>query len=288
MVQQRTLLGVFAHPDDESYGAGGTLARYSAEGVNVYAVIVTDGAAGSSVDPGYPDSRHKLAEVRARELERAVAALGITGVFNLSYRDSGMRGTPANDHPRALIQQPLERLVRDLTRVLEQLHPQIVITHDPFGGYGHPDHIRVCQATTEAFRALQQLHPGQSAVGFSAPCPQKLYYTAIGRRGLRLAARLMQILGQDPTAVGRNKDINLLDAAQDDLPVTTRIDVSNYSSHKRAAIRAHASQDSIPRLAWALPGLRHLLLRSESFSRFYPRFLDGSTEDDLFAGLEPT
>ena len=279
MTQQRTLVGVFAHPDDESYSAGGTLARYAYEGVRVYVVIATDGAAGSSVDPEHPDRRHELAEVRARELEQAAAALGIASVFTLPYRDSGMKGSRANNDPRALIQQPLEMLVQDLTRFLERLSPQVVITHDPFGGYGHPDHIRVCQATTEAFTTLQQTRPLE-------PHPQKLYFTTIGRRGLRLAVRLMQLFGQDPTAVGRNKDVNLLQAAQNDMPVTAQIDISSFSSLKRAAIQAHASQDSIPRLAWALPGLSRLFLRSESFSRHYPPTSGKAIETDLFAGLE--
>jgi LmbE family N-acetylglucosaminyl deacetylase len=279
MMQQRTLLGVFAHPDDESYGAGGTLARYASEGVSVHAVIATDGAAGTSVDQEHSDSRSRLADVRAKELEQAATALGIADVITLPYRDSGMRGDPANNHSRALIQQPLKILVQDLTGVLTKLHPQVVITHDPFGGYGHPDHIRISQATTEAFTTLRRHPSGDDQ-------PQKLYYTAIGRRGLGLALRLMQLLRQNPTAVGRNKDVNLLEIAQNEMPVTTQIDVSAYSSHKRAAIQAHASQDSIPRLVWMLPGLRHVFLRRESFSRFYPQATDIPIETDLFAGLD--
>jgi LmbE family N-acetylglucosaminyl deacetylase len=108
MKRRQTLLGLFAHPDDESFGPGGTLARYAAEGAQVHVIIATDGIAGSVEESARLDDHETLAQVRSGELANAAVALGVTTIWSLPYRDSGMRGTPANEHPDALIQQPME------------------------------------------------------------------------------------------------------------------------------------------------------------------------------------
>ncbi len=153
-MRAKTLLGVFAHPDDESFGPGGTLARYAAEGVNVHVIIATDGIAGSVEEGTKLNDHETLAQVRSTELANAAVALGVTTIWSLPYRDSGMRGSPDNDHPQALIRQPLASLTDEVAFYMERLRPQVVITHDPHGGYGHPDHIRVYEATTAAFYRL--------------------------------------------------------------------------------------------------------------------------------------
>jgi len=109
-----TLLGVFAHPDDESFGPGGTLARYAAEGYAVHVIIATDGIAGSVEASTTIREHESLAQVRSAELANAAVALGITTIWSLPYRDSGMRGTPENNHPDALIQQPMEALIQEV------------------------------------------------------------------------------------------------------------------------------------------------------------------------------
>jgi LmbE family N-acetylglucosaminyl deacetylase len=291
-----TILGVFAHPDDESFGPGGTLARYAAQGANVHVIIATDGIAGS-VEDGYQASHTSLAQDRAAELSDAAVELALTSIWSLPYRDSGMRGSPDNEHPDALIQQPIEDLVREISEYMVLLRPDVVITHDPFGGYGHPDHVRCCEVTTAAFHLLRggeapgsngavQNSPAAVARGANGFRPQKLYYTASNKRLLKIMVRIMPLLGQDPTAVGRNRDINLVEISRWKTPVHARIDVLPYLPRKDAASRAHISQyGGGPAYMRAMPRpLRNRLRGVEAFTRAYPA-PQGKIETDLLAGL---
>lgn len=274
----RTLFAVFAHPDDESFGPGGTLAKYAAEGVDVHVLIATDGIAGSVEDETYHQNEQTLSQVRSTELSNAAVELGVTSIWSLPYRDSGMRGTAENQHPGALIQQPIEHLVAELRGYIDRLQPQVILTHDPFGGYGHPDHVRCCEAVTAAFHTAR--HEGQS------PQLQKLYYTAFDKRMLKLIVRLMPLFGQDPSAIGRNKDIDLVEISQWDTPVHATINVSNYLTQKDAASRAHASQYSGgPAFIRFLPAfLRKRFVANEAFTRAFPA-PTSQQEHDLFEGL---
>ncbi|MEZ4830504.1 MAG: PIG-L family deacetylase [Caldilineaceae bacterium] len=150
-LEPRTLLGVFAHPDDETFGPGGTLAKYAASGVDVHVIIGTDGDAGSVEEDHKRADGRTLSQERMEELTNAALLLNVTSIWNLPFRDSGMRGSPDNDHPRALIRQPVAELVAELTDYIRRLRPQVIITHDPFGAYGHPDHIRLCEVMSAAF-----------------------------------------------------------------------------------------------------------------------------------------
>ncbi len=281
-MQQPTLLGIFAHPDDESFGPGGTLARYAAEGKAVHVIIATDGIAGSVEEGHQPAHLESLAQVRSTELSNAAVQLGVTSIWSLPYRDSGMRNTAANAHPEALVQQPVEQTVQEVLGYIQRLQPAVILTHDPFGGYGHPDHVRVCEATTAAFHLARQ---GKAAKG-GYTGPQKLYYTAFDKRVLKIMVRLMPLFGQDPTVVGRNKDINLVEISRWDTPVHVRIDVAAYLERKNAASRAHASQYSGgPSFVRALPPFfRRRFLSGETFTRAYPAPTD-QIELDLFAGV---
>ncbi len=282
--QRPTLLALFAHPDDESFGPGGTLARYAAEGKAVHVIIATDGIAGS-LEAGSDlhaqmqvQNHTSLAQVRSRELSNAAVALGITSIWSLPYRDSGMRGSPENQHPEALIRQPLEQTVQAVLEYVQRLQPDVILTHDPFGGYGHPDHVRCCEAATAAFYLARQPNPGYAG-------PQKLYYTAFDKRFLKLMVRLMPLMRQDPSAIGRNKDINLVEISQWETPVHAQVDVEAYLSRKDEASRAHVSQYSGgPNILRALPKpLRQRFLRTESFTRAFPA--PNGLERDLFAGV---
>lgn len=284
MAKRQTLLGIFAHPDDESFGPGGTLARYAAEGKNVHVIIATDGIAGS-VDSHVSFQEHEtLAQMRSTELSNAALNLGVTTIWSLPYRDSGMRHSPDNQHPDALIQQPVEQTIQEVYGYIQRLRPDVMITHDPFGGYGHPDHVRVCEATTAAFHlAVQQARAGQSN-GYAGP--QKLYYTAFDKRVLKLVVRLMPLFKKDPTKIGRNGDIDLVEISRWHTPVHAKVDVINYLAQKDAASRAHASQYSGgPTFIRVLPKiLRQRFLSSETFTRAYPAPTP-LVETDLFAGL---
>jgi LmbE family N-acetylglucosaminyl deacetylase len=135
---KRTILAVLAHPDDESYGIGGTLARYAAEGVEVHVAIATDGAAGS-IDNKWQGDRSRLAEARALELKEAGDVLGVK-IHSLGYRDSGYIGDPANEHQDAFINVDEDVATGAVVRLIRELQPQIVVTHDETCGYYHPDH----------------------------------------------------------------------------------------------------------------------------------------------------
>ena len=235
---KRTLLVVLAHPDDESFGPGGTLAKYAAEGVDVHICIATDGVAGS-VEVGYEEAAKDLAEVRAHELEEAVAILGGT-LHQLHYRDSGMQGDPANKHPDAFINADKHEAVGHIVRLIRRYKPQVVITNDETGGYYHPDHIRCYEITTAAFHAAAD--PNQyPELALEPHRPQLLYYTALPRRRLKLFSWLLRLRGQDPTAVGRNKDIDLTQLGYPAENLHTTIDFTPYWNVKmRASARTPA------------------------------------------------
>jgi LmbE family N-acetylglucosaminyl deacetylase len=147
-----SLLAVFAHPDDETFSAGGALAAYAAAGVRVTLVCATRGEVGRIRRPELATPA-TLGQVRERELRCAAWQLGVADLRFLGYRDSGMAGTPENADPRALINAPPAAVVARLVGVLRAVRPQVVITFDPQGGYGHPDHIAVHRCTVAAFYA---------------------------------------------------------------------------------------------------------------------------------------
>lgn len=274
-MQQKVLLGIFAHPDDESFGPGGSLAHYAQQGVDVHVIIATDGIAGSVDDQGRLREHDSLAQVRSAELARAAVALGLKSIWSLPYRDSGMRGTPENQHADALIQQEVDQVTREVLFYLHRLAPTVVVTHDPFGGYGHPDHVRVCEATTAAFFLARTRADG----------PQKLYYSAFPKDLIKAAIPLMRLAGKDPSAIGRNRDINLVEISRWVTPVTTTLDVRAALPAKQLASEAHASQyNGGPSWLSVVPEqLRHWVIGREQFTCVYPALPTG--EHDLFAGL---
>src|SRR5262245_28885954 len=147
-----TLLAVFAHPDDEAFGVGGTMTRYSEQGVRTVLVCATRGEVGEISDPALA-TPETLGEVREQELRCACDALRIKDLIFLDYRDSGMKGTPENDDERSLYRaDPLEAIGK-LVKIIREVKPQVVITFEPYGGYGHPDHIAISKHTTAAFGA---------------------------------------------------------------------------------------------------------------------------------------
>jgi len=286
--QKQTLLAVFAHPDDESFGPGGTLARYAAQDVDVHLVCATNGEAGimgKEFMAGYCDP----ADRRIAELRCAARQLGLGGLHLLGYRDSGMTGSPDNDHPDCLAQAWPDEVAARVAGYIRELRPQVVITFDPIGGYKHPDHIAMHRATVAAFHAAGNpaVYPEQLAQGLAPYAPKKLYYVAFPRGALRWIVRLMPLLGRDPTAFGKNGDINLAEIAAVDYPITARIDVSDYLEVKDAAAACHRSQSGPRGLFDRLPRrLVRRLLAVEGFTRAHPEVgPDEPIEDCLFAGL---
>jgi LmbE family N-acetylglucosaminyl deacetylase len=272
----RTLLAIFAHPDDETFGPSGTLARYAAQSVAVHLICATRGEVGDSDLDDLGDCED-LACRREEELHCAAMTLGLAEVHLLGYRDSGMAGSPANQHPSALAQADPDALAEQVAGLMRRLRPQVVLTFDPFGGYGHPDHIAMHRATVAAFERLPE-----------AERPQKLYFTTFPRATLRWSVRLMLLFGADPDAVGKNRDINLRAVLEHELPITTRIDVSAVYDVRERAAACHASQLSGPGSIWErLPSWLVRRLRStETFYRAEPPLHRGErVERDLFAEI---
>ncbi len=280
---QRTLLAVLAHPDDESFGMGGTLALYARRGVAVHLICATRGEAGTT-DPEHLKGFASLAERREAELRCAAEKLGLSQVHFLGYRDSGMPGSPDNQHPQALINAPVEEVAERILALIRQLHPQVVLTFDPIGGYKHPDHIAIHRATVLAFeQARERLSPEQA--------PRKLYYHIFPRKGMRIAVRLMPLLGQDPRRWGKNGDIDLVKLVEEgDFPTHALIDYREVAEAKAAASACHASQlGGGPSLRGPLAWLMRWGRRpnTDYFMRAFPPPQPGMPpERDLFAGLD--
>jgi LmbE family N-acetylglucosaminyl deacetylase len=263
------LLGVFAHPDDESFGPGGTMAKYAREGVEVHICIATDGAAGS-VEPALLEGYANLAERRTEELTAAVAVLG--GVLHrLPYGDSGMAGSDGNQNPDCLVQAPLDEVGKHLVRLIREIQPQVVVAHDPTGGYWHPDHIKVNQATLRAWELCGDptAFPELNLPPYQ---PARLYWSVIPKGFLKWLVPMLRLLRRDPTKFGTNHDIDITKIGVDDDLIHTRIDVQNYLDIKNAASRHHVSQGGGTGGPWAwMPTfLQRRFFGTELFSQVYP------------------
>lgn len=280
---ERRLLAVLAHPDDESFGIGGTLARYAAEGVDVHVAIATDGAAGSVV-ADYEEQRERLAEVRRQELEEAVAVLGAK-LHMLGYRDSGYIDDPANLHPDAFINADREETAGRIVALIRAIRPQVVITHDETGGYYHPDHIMAHEVTRRAFHAAGD--PEQYPhIGPAPYQPERLYYTAMPRRWIKVFTTIMRLRGQDPTRIGRNEDIDLTRLGRPLAELHARLNIFPYWEVKREASSHHQSQGGGGGFASGLPTwFQKRLFSMEYFIRAYPPAGEGEIDRDLFHGI---
>jgi len=283
----RRLLGIFAHPDDETFGLGGTLAKYAREGVEVHVCILTDGASGST-DPGSVASSEagSLAEVRRQELVCACEVLGVQ-LHVLGYRDSGMEGSPDNKHPQSLYQADLDAVALDLVRVIRRTRPHVVVTHEPNGGYGHPDHIRVNHAVRRAWpwAGSAEACPELAAEGTEPWQPQRLYYSVVARSLLRWYIWLLRLRGQDPRHYGRQRDVDLTRVGLPDRRIHVWLDVEAYLPVKRDAGACHKSQGGgSQRWRTGPRWLQRRSMRYETFVQAYPE--KARRHDDLFEGLE--
>ena len=179
----KIILAVLAHPDDESFGMGGTLALYARKGYDVYYVCATRGEAGT-VDPEHMKGFNSVGELREGELRCAAQHLGLKDVFLLDYRDSGMLGMEDNKHPDAQINHSIDEVAGKVVKYIRELKPDIVLTFDPIGGYRHPDHIHIQQATVLAFEKSDDasFHP-ESGLPFKARALYfhvDQYFTSLG------------------------------------------------------------------------------------------------------------
>jgi len=269
----KSILACFAHPDDE-LGVGPLVSRAVAEGAHATLICATDGDVGT-VDEKYLRGYDSIAALRLAELACASSAIGFTEVVTFGYRDSGMMGSADNAAPGSLWQAPLDEVTARVEEVMRRARPQVVITFNTYGAYGHPDHIKIHQATVAAFQRLQA-EPGG---------PRALYYTTGPRRLARAAVMVLRLLGRDPRHLGRNKDVDIVAAVAAMTPITTRVAVAGYLAGTEKALRCHASQISFPPLL-DLPrrALAPLIQRQTTLSRAYPAPRRGEpTERDIFA-----
>ena len=278
----KTILAVLAHPDDESFGMGGTLALYAQKGYDTYYVCATRGEAGS-LDEEFLKGYKDTAELRTDELMRAAKVLGLKEVFFLGYRDSGMPGTEENKHPNAQINHSIDEVAGKVVKYIRELKPDIVITFDPIGGYKHPDHIHIQRAATLAFEKADDasFHP-EAGSPFK---PKALYYHVFPRWFLKWMTRLMPLVGKDPHKWGRNGDIDLTDLVVE-FPVHVTLDIRPVAEIKREAGAQHASQGGIGMRRGLMGFITKVFGEREDYMRVYPP-VNGNfrRQRDLFDGI---
>ncbi|MFE7445596.1 N-acetyl-1-D-myo-inositol-2-amino-2-deoxy-alpha-D-glucopyranoside deacetylase [Streptomyces chartreusis] len=275
----RRLLLVHAHPDDESINNGATMARYAAEGVRVTLVTCTLGEHGEVIPP---ELRHltgtELGEHRLGELTAAMRELGVEDFRLLGgrgrYEDSGMMGLADNDDPASLWQADVDAAARELVEVILEVRPQVLVTYDPDGGYGHPDHI---QAHRVAMRAAELAVDA----GWEIP---KVYWNRVPRTAADEAfARLQADLPGLP--FGKAATVADVPGVVADERITTVIDGTAHAAAKAAAMRAHATQIEVAEPYFVLSNE----LAQPLFTTEYYELVRGEPgarpESDLFAGL---
>jgi LmbE family N-acetylglucosaminyl deacetylase len=286
-IMTKTLLTVLAHPDDESFGLGGTIALYAQKGYNTYYVCATRGEVGT-VDEEHLKGFKDTAEMRTDELMRAAKELGLKDVFFLGYRDSGMPGSEDNKHPDAQVSHSIDEVACKVVKYIRELKPDVVLTFDPIGGYKHPDHIHIHQATVLAFEKANDasFHP-EAGAPFQ---PQALYFQVFPKGLLKTAVFLMPLFGKDPTKFGRNGDINMKELAEITFPIHVRLNTKSVSEIKNRASACHASQGGLQmrRGLWGLAA--RLFGEHEDYMQAYPPVTPNTrrrtdVRTDLFEGF---
>jgi len=275
----KRLLGVYAHPDDEGM-MGGALLQYSTSGVDTGLVCATRGEVGEIADPALA-TRDNLGEVREGEMRAAAEALDVRNLWFLDYRDSGMAGTAENADPRAFVQASAAEVVGKLVRIMREFRPQVIVTFDESGAYGHPDHIAIYRYTTGAFHAAAdaaqypELGPAYSV--------SKLYYSAFPLSAVRAIGEWMRtqnyegsFSGIDPEKLG----------VPDEL-ISVRLNVEEWRERKDRSWSMHRTQLDPNQFMAKIPEEVQRKWRSHEYyqlaaSRVGP---DIEGENDLFARI---
>ncbi|MGW4639371.1 N-acetyl-1-D-myo-inositol-2-amino-2-deoxy-alpha-D-glucopyranoside deacetylase [Sphaerisporangium sp. NPDC004334] len=297
----RRLLLVHAHPDDETSGTGATMAKYAAEGAHVTLVTCTLGEEGEIV---VPDLAHlaagkedRLGEHRIGELEAACKALGVEDHRFLGgagrWRDSGMMGEPTNDNPSCFWRADLDEAAGELVKTIREVRPQVLVTYDENGFYGHPDHIQAHRVAWRAFELAADASFGEGEPWQVA----KFYITAMSKSSLRKVGEAMREAGVEFFA----DDVEDIPFGSPDSEITTVIDARAYGSAKLEAMRAHRSQIDLTAPWFVVSqkagegalGVEHYILKAGvrgPAGRALPEEEGGlgepgDREDDLFAGI---
>lgn len=277
------LLAFHAHPDDEVTATGGTLAKYADAGEQVVVVTATDGSEGEIHNYDNPDEvKPRLAEVRKAEIAEALEILGVKRHEFLGYRDSGMMGQPSNQHPGCFWMADFDEAVGKLVKLIRHYQPEVMTIYDPFGGYGHPDHIQVHRVGLAAFYAARDLGRYPLRDGEIEWAPAKLYWTAWPRSRVKAFADVRLEQG----TIDKSTHERMAAAGFPDDQVTAWIDVRDRWKQKEAAWRAYRSQ--IPEdwfMLQVADAVEEQILGREAFARIASSVACTELEDDLFAGL---
>jgi LmbE family N-acetylglucosaminyl deacetylase len=266
-------MAVHAHPDDEATGTGGVLARYASEGIRTVLVTCTDGGCGDApggIKPGEPGhDPAAVAELRRAELEASCRVLKVGELEMLDYHDSGMMGWPQNEAPGAFWTTPVDQAAARLAELMRLYQPDVVVTYDENGFYGHPDHIQAHRITMAAVELTG--------------IPAKVYWTTAPRSMMEEFGRVVKEFGGDwdePEDAAETPPIGLPDEE-----ITTFVDVAAFGALKYEALAAHASQSE--NIFFLNMGVERFteLMGTEAFLRVRDSTGAELPEQDLFAGL---
>ena len=284
---EKRLLLVHAHPDDETINNGVTMAKYAVEGVHVTLVTCTRGEEGEvlveSLKNLASDKDDKLGDHREIELKDAMIELGISdfrflGSPNKKWRDSGMIGAPQNERNDVFWQSDLDEAANELVKVILEIKPQVMITYDEFGGYGHPDHIKAHQV---AMRAAEiSANQGWQIT--------KIYWNTMPKSVLQTSMDKMKEMGSEFLGA---ESVDELPFAKADELVTSVVKAQEYVPQKLAAMKAHATQISVDGPFFALSNNLGLSVWADEYytlvkGEISPPFDENGRELDIFAGVK--
>lgn len=282
MAEQKSVLAIYAHPDDEQ-GVSGTFAKYAKQGINTALICATRGEVGE-IAPGVDATPETLGKVREGEMRCAAAKIGLRHLYMLDYRDSGMVGTPENEDKTNLHQANLMDVAAKVTKIVREQKPQVMITFDAWGGYGHPDHIQIHKAALIAFFVAgdARAFPEQLKDGLEPWTPKKLYFNVWARS--RFDSYIEYL-----TAEGKEIPEWMQTFGNRALPeevITTRVEVAEYAKLKLESLQCHASQlgpntifSQIPESVWLS------MVKQETFMLAESRTGRANNETDLFEGI---
>lgn len=283
---QLTLMAVRAHPDDECFEVGGTLARYSRRGIKTVLVISTGGENGEIVDPilDTAETKARLAEVRYQELTASCGILGIANLEMLGFRDSGMAGTPENDDPRSFNKAPIDEAAGRLVRLIRAYRPQVLLADNEEGSYGHPDHIMSNRVSTAAFERAAD--PDYRSDRGPAHRIDKLYYAGFAHSQVVQTWRRMREIGRELPWRDEADGDGEPSWGMPDAQVGAMIDVRAEVPQKVQALLAHRTQVKPDWWMFTLPDdILAEFMGHEAFRRVHSTVPVDGREDDLFANL---
>jgi LmbE family N-acetylglucosaminyl deacetylase len=270
-----TLMAVHAHPDDEASSTGGVLALYADQGIRTVVVTCTNGEFGDApgqVKPGEDGhDEQAVAELRLAELRQSAKILGVSNLELLGYHDSGMPDWEYKDRPDAFCNIPLDVVAGRIGALIETYRPQVVISYDDKGMYQHPDHVHAAQAAAAA--------AAQSGI------PGKYYQTALRASSWRKVWEALRELGAEVPDQREFTPEQRRQMEEDELRITTNVDIRPVLGRKREALFAHASQIQDSWFSKLPPEIADSVFGQESFVRVTDTTGAPVPEDDLFAGL---